>query len=390
MPLPPSIPDSALPHPERPVSLAELRARAAELGLDVGAALAVPGEEGGRYRRWVAEGFAGAMDYMVRTLEVRADPRVLLPGARSVVVVAFPYGDGQRRDQPPPGSARIARYARSKEYHGVLLDRVRKLRRIFEDPEARAFVDTGPVLEKAWAQRAGLGWMGKHTHLVSRNLGSWFHLGVIVTRREVEASPPHADHCGRCTRCLDACPTGAIRPDRPFRLDARLCISYLTIELRGPIPEADRPLLGEWVFGCDLCVEACPWNRFAVAARDHRLSAEAVAPDWSPEALLDLDSGAFEATFRGTPVKRTGRAGLLRNAAVVLGNRRDPSAVPRLARVLWGEPEALVRGHAAWALGRIGGADARSALRAAAVAEADPEARREVLGALGEGGLSSP
>jgi epoxyqueuosine reductase len=220
-------------------------------------------------------------------------------------------------------------------------------------PGARVlgYSDTGAILERGWAERAGLGWAGKHTGLISERLGSWLVLGELLVDRPLDPDPPFAhDRCGTCRRCIAACPTGAIVA--PRQLDARLCISYLTIELRGPIPRELRPMIGDWIFGCDVCQEVCPWNRFAPPAREARLHARALE-GWTLERWLELDAPGFDALFAGSPIRRARRAGFLRNVCVALGNRGEAGSVEALVRTLTGDPEALVRAHAAWALGQI-------------------------------------
>jgi len=349
------------------IDRARIQEAAAELGLQVGVAESTPGPEAQRLQAFVAAGRHGEMEWMAREPERRSDPNVVLPGVRSVVSVAEPYSHGPRPAPPddrPRG--RIARYALGRDYHRTLVDKVRRLARVLGTTEAaRPYVDTGPVMEKPWAQRAGLGWIGKHTNTVSRTLGSWFLLGEVLSTEVIEPDAPHADRCGTCTRCLEVCPTGALRPDEPYAMDARLCISYLTIELRGPIPVPLRPLIGTWIFGCDLCLDVCPWNKFAQAGADARY---APRPEWEdPDltAMLAWDEATWDLATRGSPIRRAKRAGLLRNAAVALGNAGDRSAVPALAHCLATEPEPLVRGHAAWALGALGGAAAARALNAA-------------------------
>jgi epoxyqueuosine reductase len=245
--------------------------------------------------------------------------------------------------------------------------------------EGRVYVDTGPVLEREVAARAGLGWFGKHTGLIHKRAGSWLLLGEILLNIELDYDTPALDHCGTCTRCIDACPTGAIL--EPYLLDSRKCISYLTIEVRGAIPAEMRAQVGDWVFGCDVCQEVCPWNRKAPVTEEPAFAAREGlgAPDLIE--LLRMDRAAFSARFRGSPIKRTKRRGLLRNAAVALGNSGDRQAVPALIEAL-NDPEALVRGHAAWALGRLGGEEARAALAGALSREEDAEARGEIEGAL--------
>jgi epoxyqueuosine reductase len=278
---------------------------------------------------------------------------------------------------------RVARYARGRDYHKVFTRRLRDLEvrlvRAFPGVRTRPYVDTGPVLEKLWAERAGLGWRGKHTNLVSRARGSWFLLGEILLDVDLEPDPAEADHCGTCTRCITACPTGAITA--PYHLDARRCISYLTIEHRGFLPRELREAVGDRVFGCDDCLEVCPWNRFARDARevDFRPRPQATAPLLAD--LVALDEAGFRERFAGTALLRAKREGLARNACVALGNSGDPAAVPVLVRAL-GDVSPVVRGHAAWALGRFPGAASREALTAALSRERDPRAREEMERAL--------
>lgn len=363
------------------VDRAWLAARARELGLEAGASSAPPGPEKEQLEAWLARGDQADLRWLERDPGRRADSRRVLPGARSVVSV----GLGHFVELPPPPDdrprGRIARYALGDDYHELLLPKVRALAELLGDDEARPYVDTGPVMEKPRAQRAGLGWVGKHTNAVSRTHGSWWFIGDVVTRVEVEPSEPHEDHCGTCTACLDVCPTRAIRPDEPYRLDANLCISYLTIELRGPIPRPLRPLIGDWVFGCDLCLDVCPWNRFAEPTRELRYQPrpELVNPPLTD--LLRWDQATFSRVLKGSPIKRTKRRGLLRNVAVALGNSGDRAVAPDLAGCLRDEPEPLVRGHAAWALGELGGAAAKAALEGCQ--DDDPFVADEVAWALG-------
>jgi epoxyqueuosine reductase len=330
---------------------------------------------------WLGEGRAGEMGYLARRTAMRVDPRRAMPWARSVVMLAFPY-------RPPPSPAgdwrttlrgRIAAYAAGTDYHR----RLRCLLRTLQDrltervPGARflSYVDTGAVLEREWALRAGIGWIGRHTLALHRSAGSYFFLAELFTDLTLEPAPLPADHCGSCTRCVAACPTGAIDPDG-YTMDPRRCISYLTIELRSAIPIALRPQLGNWIFGCDVCQEVCPWNGGAGAsARDD---------DSAPylPALLALDAAAFDARFAHTAVARAKRRGLLRNVAVALGNSGNPEAVPALLGALR-DQESLVRGHAAWALGRLGGRAARRALEDAEHREDDPSVRNEIQTARG-------
>jgi len=290
-----------------------------------------------------------------RHRERRADPARILSNLQSVVCVALchePGRDATRDDR----LGRIARYAAGEDYHGVMKDLLSALAASAEAliPGTRVlwYSDTGAILERGWAERAGLGWIGKHSGLLSQRLGLWFLLGELLLDQPLDPDPPLArEHCGTCERCIEACPTRAIVA--PYQLDARLCISYLTIEHRGMIPRELRSLVGDWIFGCDICQEVCPWNRFAPPARQARLHARALE-GWTLERFLTLDDEGFRTLFEGSPIRRARRAGFLRNICVALGNRGDADAVPALARALESDPEWLVRAHAAWALGEIG------------------------------------
>ncbi len=376
-----------------------IRFRAIELGFDlVGVAPAEVAAAGEANRQWVDQGYAGEMRYLTRpdAIAKRADPGLVLPGVRSVVVVGVSYF---MRDLPPeirndPSRGLIARYAWGRDYHDVLTPRLRQLadfvrRETGREVPYKVYVDTGPVLERAFAARAGLGFIGRNTMLISPAWGSHLFLGEILLDVELEYDRPDPrGTCGRCTRCLTACPTDAFV--QPYVLDSRRCISYLTIELKGPIPRDLRPLMGNWIFGCDVCQEICPWvRRFSRPTRDAVLQLDSFAslkvePDRIAPPLLsliELDDNGFRRRFQGTPVMRAKRRGLLRNVAVALGNWGDPVAVPALTRAL-SDPEPLIRGHAAWALGRTGTAEARRALQAAWRREQDAMVREEVTTAL--------
>lgn len=312
----------------------------------------------------------------------RAEPERLVPGIRSVVCVALCHEPGRDAGRDLR-LGRIARYAAGEDYHRIMKDKLLALERwiqreLFPGSGSLWYSDTGAILERGWAERAGLGWVGKHTGVLAETLGSWFLLGEVLVDRELVPDAPVPERCGTCTRCLEACPTAAIVA--PYQLDARLCISYLTIEQAGPIPRALRPALGDWVFGCDLCQEACPWNRFAPPAREARLHARTL-DGWSLERFLALDEAGFLELFATSPIRRAGRAGFARNVCVALGNRGDERAVPALARALAGDDSPIVRAHAAWALGRVaaamapGTAGREAALAALArAADADPDA----------------
>jgi epoxyqueuosine reductase len=328
--------------------------------------------------RWLADGRAGDMRYLERRAAERADPRLPFPWARAVVSLALPY-----RPPPPPREdwrttlrGRIAAYAAGLDYHDRALALAERLAddlgRFFPGARFLAYVDTGPIVERTWAERAGIGWIGRNTLVLDRRLGSYFFLVDLVTDLELDAAPAPVDHCGTCTRCVRACPTGALEDG--YTMDPRRCLSYLTIEHRGPIPPALRPALDNWIFGCDICQEVCPWN--GAPAPD---GADDLGPALVP--LLALDAAGFAARFGATAIRWAKRRGLLRNVAVALGNSGNPAAVPALAAAL-GDPEPLVRGHAAWALGRLGGIVARRALDAARAAETDATVRAEVGDAL--------
>jgi epoxyqueuosine reductase len=320
----------------------------------------------------------------------RASTSQLLADAASVISVmlchdpARPAGDDARL-------GRIARYAAGTDYHRIMDDLLERLRAFIEaeSPGAHclAYADTGAILERAHGHSAGLGWIGKHSGLISPRLGSWFLLGELIVNRALEPDAPlEKEHCGTCRSCLDACPTGAIVA--PYEVDARLCISYLTIELGTSIPRELRPRIGDWIFGCDVCQEVCPWNRFAPPAREARLHARRLE-GWSLERFLELDAAGFASLFDGSPIRRTGRAAFLRNVCVALGNRGEPEAAAALARAVAQDPAPLVRSHAAWALGEIARKhperreDVRSVLRAA-VRDRIAEVREEAGLALAE------
>lgn len=357
------------------------------------------------YESWLSAGHHGPMAYLAteRARRRRADPREILPGCQSIIILAMNYT--QSSDPVTRGPwpvARMAAYARSRDYHDVLYPRMQALVAWLEDEVGnpiphKLYTDTGPILERDLAQRAGLGWIGKNTCLINPRAGSYLLLSEIFLALALDPDAPFLpDHCGSCTRCLDACPTACILPDRT--LDASRCISTLTIELKGPIPLDLRPQMGNWVFGCDICQDVCPWNRFAQPTTDPdflpssalmtRRSSPGGAGDFDHSdhfddsdhfdySELSLTSEQFREKFRGSPVKRAKRRGYLRNVAVALGNSGDRQAVPALASALRDE-EPLIRAHAAWALGRLGGEAARAALQAASLAESDPEVLAEI------------
>ncbi|MFP3940595.1 MAG: tRNA epoxyqueuosine(34) reductase QueG [Thermoanaerobaculia bacterium] len=377
--------------PEEQAAL--LKSWALEAGFDdAGVARLGPSGQGRAFLEWLDRGDQAGMEWIARRTDRRLDPRRLLPGARSVLCVALRYAPLAGEEEPAGDLwPRVARYARGRDYHDVMGRRLRRLEEriaeAFPGTGTRRYVDTGPLLERELAARAGLGAQGKNTNLLSREAGSWFLLGEVLLTLDLAPDPPVADLCGRCTRCLDLCPTGALTG--PYRLDSRRCISYWTIEHRGDLPEEAREMVGEWVFGCDVCQEVCPWNvRGEVRGREPAGHPELRLPEERREldlaGLLHLSREEYVERFRGSPMKRAKREGLQRNAAVAMGNRRDPAYVPELARAV-GEAEPAVRRHAAWALGRIATAEAREALETALAEERDPAVRREIRASLAGG-----
>jgi len=333
----------------------QIRQRARELGFDAcGFAAADTPEHAAQFQEWLDSGKHGDMAWLPRNAHKRMDPAQVLPGIKTVIALAVNYNMPQRE---PSEGGQIARYAQFADYHDVLGERLKELAAFVTEnaPETRSlwYVDTGPILERDFAERAGLGFIGKHTNVISRKYGNWIFLAEILTTLKLEPDAPERNRCGSCRRCLDACPTGAITA--PFELDARRCISYLTIELKGSIPVELRPALGNRIYGCDDCLAVCPWNRFAqsagLMARNFRR--DLAAPDLLE--LLDLDERGFKARFAGTPILRTKRRGLLRNVCVALGNSGDRAALAKLERAT-ADPEPLIAEHARWAIDRIEGA----------------------------------
>jgi|SRR5579875_857883 epoxyqueuosine reductase len=331
------------------------------------------------YSRWLGQGRHGEMAYLARDPERRLDPRRLDPRLRSVISLGFPYQAPapSRLDWRREMRGRIASYALADDYHDRVMEQARavaaELQRMRPGALTRLYVDTGPVFERDWAREAGLGWFGKNTNLLNRSHGSYFFLAEIFTDLETSAAPAaYGDFCGTCRRCLELCPTGAL--EGGYVMESRRCISYLTIELRGPIAPQLRPHLGNWIFGCDICQEVCPWNE---PGRTQPSELEPYLPD-----LLMLDEEGFRGRFRNSAIKRAKRRGLLRNVAVALGNTGNPDAVAVLAEAMRREGEPLVRAHVAWALGRLGGRQAHRALRDAAAVEADAAVKMEIAAAL--------
>jgi epoxyqueuosine reductase len=377
------------PHHQELTQYVQIEAQ--RLGFDlVGITSAEPLQAATFNAQWVAQGYAGNMAWLERNLDKRADPGLLVPGARTVICLGMHYdppGAEQPADSTDRGpQGRMARYARGDDYHDLIKSRLAELwkgiqSKAGEDIEGRYYVDTAPVLERELAARAGLGWWGKNTMLINRRVGSYFLLAEVITTVELEYDSPATDHCGTCTACLDACPTQAF--PEPYVLDARRCISYLNIELKTAIPQDLRGGMGDWLLGCDICQDVCPWNRSAPATRESAFHAR---PGLDPVDLLELivmDRDAFNERFRRNPAKRPKRRGMLRNAAIALGNAgKADVTVPVLVEVLLKEEEPLVRSHVVWALGKLGGKQAREALESARDVEQDAEVQQEISDAL--------
>lgn len=336
------------------------------------------------YREWIAAGRHGEMGYLASddAVQRRASPAELLPGCRSILVLAAPY-DAPRHD---PGSPRVAAYAVGQDYHEVLLEKMRMLVHALEERVGvpvrhRLYADTGPILERELAQRAGLGWIGKNTCLIDPQRGSYLLLAEMLLDLPLAPDAPFLDdRCGTCTRCLDACPTQCILPDRT--IDANRCISYLTIETKSGIDPELRRGVGPWLFGCDVCQEVCPWNeRFSPPTGEAQFSARPFLDPPVLESFLKLEADGYPIRLSHSPLKRARRRGLVRNAAVVAGNLAQPENVPSLAALLE-DQDAVIRAHAAWALGVIGGAEAQGALESRLAFEEDWQVARELQAAL--------
>ncbi|MGI8604366.1 MAG: tRNA epoxyqueuosine(34) reductase QueG [Verrucomicrobiales bacterium] len=365
-----------------------IRQKAQEIGFDdCRFARLAPPTHGREFQSWIEDGCQGDMQWMARGMEKRLDPQKVLPGARTIIVVALNYFQKEqkrsgealssraecearpaRQSLAPPQAARLqpvaseaawppakgifARYAWGDDYHGVIEAKLRELSTYLAEHggRQRVYVDTGPVLERDFASDAGLGWNGKSTVQIHPKLGTWFFLGEILTTLDLPIDPPMRDHCGKCTRCLDACPTGAITS--PHRVDARRCISYLTIEYQGAIPLEFRRAMGARIFGCDDCLAACPWNRFAQESREAAFAARDFVNDYTLRDFLFLSDEAFRTLFKNSPVRRTKRAAFLRNVCVALGNVGDAGDLPAL-RTAATDPHPLIAEHAQWAIGEI-------------------------------------
>lgn len=338
------------------------------------------GGAGERLRSFISAGRHGDMDWMETNADRRADPKVLWPDVRSIVMLGFSYAPGS---DPLAALAdaslgTVSCYAQSKDYHDIIKGRLKQLAGALareSGADVKVFVDTAPLMEKPLAAAAGLGWQGKHTNLVSREHGSWLFLGSILTTAELPPDPPEQDHCGTCRRCLDVCPTAAF--PAPYQLDARRCIAYLTIEHQGHIDEEYRTAIGNRVFGCDDCLAVCPWNKFAQASREMQAYHRPAAADAPLAELLQLDDESFRLRYAGTPVKRTGRIRFIRNVLIAAGNSGDPGLL-HYVEPLASDPSPLVRAMAAWAIWRLSDQQTFLALKARhSVTEADPVVRSE-------------
>lgn len=347
----------------------------------------LPARIGDRLGEAVGAGHHATMDWLADTFDRRRSPRAMWPQARSAVLLGMNYGphEDPLKNLANPGLATISVYARNRDYHDLIKGRLKQIAQKLASRTAsnvKVFVDTAPLMEKPLAEQAGLGWQGKHTNLVSRQLGSWLFLGAILTDVEIQPDEPEADHCGNCRACLDICPTNAF--PAPYRLDARRCISYLTIEHRGPVPHGFRKAMANRIYGCDDCLAVCPWNKFAQITAEAKLRAR---PDLvSPELadLVRLDDQAFRQTFSGSPIKRIGRDRFIRNVLIAIGNSGDGALAGRAAALL-DDQSGLVRGAAVWAVSQLLGPDEFKVLGNMRLpAEMDADVRREWHEALQE------
>ena len=366
----------------------QIHARANDLGFElVGITPAAQSETIARYRQWIENGYAGKMGYLERHLPLKVDVRQLLAEAKSVISLAMNYYtlDPPKALADAPAHGQISRYAWGDDYHDVIRQRLSELVDFIKQTaetelKTRVCVDTAPIIEREYAQKAGVGWIGKNTNLIHWRSGSWYFLAEVLINIDLESdTAPLRGSCGTCTRCIEACPTDAII--EPNLLDSRLCISYLTIELKESIPKALRPKIGNLIFGCDICQEVCPWNSKAVPTdepafqpRDGNLTPKLLS-------LIGMTQQEFSRRFKGSPIKRTKRRGFLRNVLVAIGNWGEPRAVPALKDAL-ADDEPLVRSHAAWALGKIGGDTAKQILQTRLAVETEQEVIVEVQEAL--------
>ena len=339
-----------------------------------------PWAAGGHLQTFVEAGRHGGMDWMETTLERRRAPTAMWDEARSAIMLAVNYGpeSDPMEALAQTRHANISVYARGGDYHDLIKKRLKQLARTFAGEtgaQVKVFVDTAPLMEKPLAAKAGLGWQGKHTNLLSRDFGNWLFLGAILTDAELEPDPPETDHCGSCRACLDVCPTDAF--PAPYQLDARRCISYLTIEHAGPIPQEFRAAMGNRIYGCDDCLAICPWNKFATRSAEQKLWARAELKLPELADLAALDDAAFREVFSGSPVKRSGRSRLLRNVLIAIGNSADPDFVEASVLPHLDDEAAIVRGAAIWALARLDPARFEEEKARRAPGEADETVRAE-------------
>ena len=371
-----------------PTLAQQIQTRAHQLGFElVGITPAEQSQTIQRYRQWIENGYAGKMGYLEKHLSLKADPRQLLTAAKSVISLAMNYYtlDTPNALASDPGRGQISRYAWGEDYHNVIRERLLHLIEFIKhtaesELKSRVCVDTAPILEREYAQKAGLGWIGKNTNVIHWRSGSWYFLAeVLVSVRLESKTEPLRGSCGTCTRCIEACPTDAIV--EPNLLDSRLCISYLTIELKESIPKELRPKMGNLIFGCDICQEVCPWNSKATPTtepafqpRDGNLAPRLLS-------LIGMTQREFSRRFKGSPIKRAKRRGFLRNVLVAIGNWRARDAIPALKNAL-DDDEPLIRSHAAWALGQIGGETAKQILRTRLTLESERDVIAEIQAAL--------
>ena len=371
----------------------QIQAHANELGFElVGVTPAAHSETIARYREWIENGYAGKMHYLEKHLSLKTDVRQLLTEAKSVISLAMNYYtlDPPKALAQDPGRGQISRYAWGDDYHELIRERLLELVTFIKQTaeselKTRVCVDTAPIIEREYAQKAGIGWIGKNTNLIHWRSGSWYFLAEVLVNIVLESDTPELrGSCGTCTRCIEACPTDAII--EPNLLDSRRCISYLTIELKESIPKALRPEIGNWVFGCDICQEVCPWNSKAVSTtetgfqpRDGNLTPKLLS-------LVGMTQEEFSRRFKGSPIKRAKRRGFLRNVLVAIGNWGTQRAVPALKDAL-ADDEPLVRSHAAWALGRIGGNAAKRTLQKRLTVETEQDVITEIQEAILETGV---
>jgi len=365
-----------------------LKAEAADKGFDLCRITrpdAIP-EAPARLQDFLDDGFHGTMDWLAETAARRSDPRTLWSGVRSVVMFAMNYGP----EEDPRGilektdRGAISVYAQNRDYHDIIKGKLKEVATRFAaraGEDVKVFVDTAPVMEKPLSEKAGLGWQGKHTNLVNREFGSWLFLGSLFTTAELIIDEPERDHCGSCRACLDACPTGAF--PAPYQIDARRCISYLTIEHKGPIDPELRPLMGNRIYGCDDCLAVCPWNKFAQAASEMKLKAREDLKAPSLETLLDLDDPTFRSLFSGSPVKRIGRDRFVRNVLIAAGNSGDPALAPAVKACI-DDSAPVVRAMAVWALSRL----VAPAALAEFAEQCEPETDEDVLNEWQMAGVS--